>query len=166
MTSDNGAAGTAVVIERRFDAPRHLVWQMWTDPDHFRAWYGPEGATVPVADMDVRVGGRRRVCMEVGPADSAMRMWFTGEHLEVVQHERLVYTESMTDEHGTVLSPEDMGMPPGHPATTQVTVELEDLDGVTRLTLTHAGIPQDSPGATGWQMALDTLAAHLDRQTA
>ncbi len=49
---------------------------------------------------------------------------------------------------------------------TQVTIELEDLDGGTKLTLTHAGVPEDSPGASGWEMALDTLAAHLERQTA
>jgi uncharacterized protein YndB with AHSA1/START domain len=36
-------AGQDVVLERVFDAPVHLVWQLWTDPEHFRAWYGPEG---------------------------------------------------------------------------------------------------------------------------
>ena len=53
----------AVVIERSFDAPVELIWQMWTVPDHFKAWYGPSGVTIPFAEMDVRVGGRRRVCM-------------------------------------------------------------------------------------------------------
>ena len=36
-------------IERTFDAPAELVWQMWTDPEHFKQWYGPDGVTVPVA---------------------------------------------------------------------------------------------------------------------
>jgi Activator of Hsp90 ATPase homolog 1-like protein len=40
-----------------------------------------------------------------------------------------------------------------------VTVELEDLGGRTRVVLTHAGVAPDSPGAMGWQMALDKLAA-------
>lgn len=165
MTNDNGAPVDAVVIERTFDAPPHLVWQMWTDPEHFKAWYGPTGAGVPVADMDVRVGGRRQVCMEVGPADGPTRMWFTGEYLEVVEGQRLVYTESMSDAHGNVLSAEASGMPQGHPITTQVTVELEDVNGGTKLTLTHAGVPADSPGAAGWEMALDALAAHLEKRT-
>ena len=54
----------AVRIERTFDAPAELVWRMWTDPGHFSAWYGPTGATIPVATMDVRVGGRRLVCTD------------------------------------------------------------------------------------------------------
>ena len=44
-----------------------------------------------------------------------MQMWFTGEYREVVENERLIYTESMSDENGNVLSPADRGMPDGHP---------------------------------------------------
>ena len=44
-----------------------------------------------------------------------MQMWFTGEYREVVEHERLVYSESMSDENGNVLSPSDLGMPKGIP---------------------------------------------------
>lgn len=161
MAPDNTTSADAVVISRHFDAPRQLVWQMWTDPDHFAAWYGPTGASVSVAEMDVQVGGRRLVAMDVGPDQSRTRVWFVGEFLEVSEPERLVYTESMSDEHGNVVSPADLGMPDGHPATTQVTIELQALDGETRLTVTHAGVPQDSPGAAGWEMSLDTLARHL-----
>ena len=46
--------------------------------------------------------------------------------------------------------------------TTEVRVDLEDLGGRTKMVLTHVGIPADSPGATGWTMALDKLAAHVD----
>src|ERR1700704_3153006 len=120
--TDNDGSRDEVVIERTFDAPVDLVWRMWTDPEHFRAWYGPNGATIPVAKMDVRVGGTRLVCMEMQFPDGPMQMWFTGEYLEVVENERLVYTESMSDEHGTVSSPSDMGMPEGHPMTTEVRV--------------------------------------------
>ena len=151
----------AVVIERTFDAPVNLVWQMWTVPEHFQAWYGPDGASIPIAKMDVRVGGRRLVCMEMPSPQGAMQMWFTGEYREVVENERLVYTESMSDENGNVASASDMGMPEGHPTTTEVRVELEAVDGRTKMVMTHAGIPADSPGAAGWAMAFDKLAAHL-----
>ena len=106
MTDDDGAQD-AVVIERSFDAPVELVWQMWTDPRHFRRWYGPDGATIPVAQMDVQVGGDRLVCMEVPTPNGAMRMWFAGEYLEVVENERLVYTEVVSDENGNVAPPAD-----------------------------------------------------------
>jgi uncharacterized protein YndB with AHSA1/START domain len=159
MTDDN-AANDGVVIERSFDAPVALIWQMWTDPEHFKAWYDPDGATIPVAKMDVRVGGSRLVSMEMQTPNGAMQMWFTGEYLEVVENERLVYTESMSDPDGNVLSPSDMGMPDGHPTTTEVRVELEDLGGRTKMVMTHVGIPSDSPGASGWTMAFDKLAAY------
>jgi uncharacterized protein YndB with AHSA1/START domain len=162
---DDNASQHAVVIERSFDAPVDLIWQMWTDPEHFRAWYGPDGATIPIVKMDVRVGGTRLVCMEMDTSDGPTQMWFTGEYLEVIEHQRLIYTESMSDEKGNVSSPSDMGMPEGHPMTTEVRVELEDLGGRTKMVMTHAGIPADSPGAIGWGMAFEKLTAHVETQT-
>jgi uncharacterized protein YndB with AHSA1/START domain len=160
MTDDSGSRDD-LVIERSFDAPVDLVWQMWTDPEHFKEWYGPDGAAIPVAEMDVRVGGTRLVCMEVQTPGGPMRMWFTGEYREVVDNERLVYTESMADENGNVMSPSDMGMPEGHPATTEIRVELEDVGGRTKMVMIHVGLPAGSPGATGWAMAFDKLTARV-----
>ena len=114
--ADSSTYQEAVVLERVFDAPIDLVWKMWTDPDSFKTWYGPAGATVPVAELDVQPGGHRRVCMSHGPA----QMWFTGQHLEVIEPTRLVYTEVMADEHGQPVSPESLGMPPDTPGTTEV----------------------------------------------
>ena len=161
MTNDNSSQD-AVVIERSFDAPVELIWKMWTDPEHFKAWYGPKGATIPVAKIDLRAGGERLVCMEVQSPKGPMKMWFAGEYREVVQNERLVYTEFMCDEHGNRLAPAEMGMPEGHPMTTEVRVELEDVGGRTKMVMTHIGIPAGSPGAIGWTMALDKLAAHVE----
>jgi uncharacterized protein YndB with AHSA1/START domain len=163
--TDNDESKNAVVMERSFDAPIGLIWKMWTDPEHFKAWYGPSGATIPVAKMDVRAGGARLFCMEMQTPNGAMQMWFTGEYLEVVEPERLVYTESMSDEHGTVMSPSQMGMPEGHPTTTEVRVELEVVADRTKMVMTHAGIPSDSPGAAGWTMAFDKLAVYVEAQS-
>jgi uncharacterized protein YndB with AHSA1/START domain len=163
--TDTSGSEDAVIIERSFAAPVDLIWKMWTDPEHFAAWYGPNGATVPVAKMDVRVGGSRLVSMEMQTPNGPMRMWFTGEFREVVENERLVYSESMSDEHGNVMSAEDMGMPAGHPTTTEVRVELERIGGHTKMVMTHLGIPGDSPGAAGWTMAFDKLAAHIAART-
>jgi len=165
--ADDNSSDDAVVIERSFDGPVDVIWRMWTDPEHFKRWYGPEGAAIPVATMDLRVGGTRLVCMEMPTPNGPMQMWFTGEYLQIVENERLVYTESMADENGNLVSPSDMGMPEGHPVTTEICVELEEVDGRTNMVMTHAGIPKDSPGATGWTMAFDKLAdyisAHNDR---
>jgi uncharacterized protein YndB with AHSA1/START domain len=154
-------ATQSVTLERTLDAPIDLVWQMWTDAEHFAAWYSPAGATVPVIEMDVAVGGTRHFCIEMQTPDGQSRMWFVGEYRVIEQPTRLVYTESMSDADGNRVSPEAMGMPSGHPELTEVTVELDDLDGRTRMVMTHAGIPADSPGAMGWNMALDKLEAHI-----
>jgi uncharacterized protein YndB with AHSA1/START domain len=158
---DNNASPDAVVLERSFDMPVEVIWQMWTDPEHFKAWYGPDGAAIPVAKLDVRVGGERLVCMEMQSPNGPMQMWFTGEFRQVVENERLVYTESMADENGNVLAPSAMGMPEGHPTTTEITVELHRVDGGTKMVMTHADVPSDSPGAMGWTMAFDKLAAYI-----
>jgi uncharacterized protein YndB with AHSA1/START domain len=153
-----------VRIERNFDAPIELIWQMWTDPAHFASWYGPIGATIPFSEMDVRVGGTRRICMEMTTPNGPMQMWFTGTYTEIDPPHRLVYTESMCDPEGNVISPAAMGMPDGHPDTTHIIVELStDDEGHTAMVMTHQGIPAGSPGAMGWTMALDKLAASVSR---
>jgi uncharacterized protein YndB with AHSA1/START domain len=134
----------AVRLTRTFEVPPATVWRMWTDPAEFAAWYGPDGATIEVEEMDVRPGGRRVVVMEVETPGGPMRMSFAGEFREVVETRRLVYTEA-TDDH-----PE-----------TEVELELHDANGGTTLVLTHHGIPAGSPGATGWAMALDHLGARI-----
>lgn len=157
--ADRTEAGDAVVIERTLQAPVSVIWRLWTNPHDFAAWYGPTGATIPEATMDVRVGGARRIGMDIQTPNGPRRVWFAGHYTAVVEHHRLVYTEAMTDEVGTVLTPANLGMPDDHPTTTEVTIELEDLDGRTRMLLTHRGIPAASPGATGWHQALAKLEA-------
>ena len=150
-----------VRIEREFAAPISSVWNMWTDPAQFSRWYGPNGFSIPSAEMDVAVGGNRKVCMEMAGPERTMTMWFTGTHIEVDAPNRLVYTESMCDADGNILSPADMGMPPGTPEITEVSVELSEVDGKTQMTLTHKGVPAGSPGEGGWKQAFDKLAALL-----
>lgn len=164
--SDSTDSQPSVVIERTIEASVETVWNMWTDPEHFKAWYGPMGATIPVAKMDVQVGGNRHICMAMETPDGPMQMWFAGEFREVTPHERLVYTDGMADEDGNVKTPAEMGMPEGHPETTEVIVELEDLGGRTKMTLTHVGVPADSPGAAGWGMAIDKLETYAGSASA
>lgn len=69
-----GDDGEWVRIERVFEAPIEMVWRMWTEPKLFRSWYGPMGMSVPVAEMDVTIGGTRKVSMEMQRPDGAMVM--------------------------------------------------------------------------------------------
>lgn len=152
---------TWVRIEREFDAPIETVWSMWTDADLFKLWYGPMGMSVPTAEMDVVVGGTRKICMEMKTPERSMSMWFTGVYKEVTAPTRLVYTESMCDENGVIISAESMGMPAGHPDITEVIVDLVQDGGTTRMTMVHVGVPEGTAGAGGWAQAIDALAAQL-----
>ncbi len=150
-----------VRIERTFEAPIDLIWAMWTEPAHFAAWYGPTGATIPRADMDVRVGGRRHIAMEMETPGGPRQMFFVGEYREIDPKTRLVYTESMADADGRTMTAEQLGMPAGAPVETTIVVELADLGDRTGMVMTHLGVPADSPGAQGWGMAIDKLEARV-----
>ena len=119
------------------------------------------GATIPAADMDVRVGGRRRIAMEMATPNGAMQMYFAGEYREVNPKSRLMYTETMADADGNAMTAEQMGMPAGAPVETSIIVQLEDLGARTKMTLTHVGVPADSPGGQGWAMAIDKMEARV-----
>jgi uncharacterized protein YndB with AHSA1/START domain len=147
-------ATTDLHIERVFDAPIDLIWAMWTEAEHFANWYGPMGAKIPVADMDVRVGGKRRIAMAMGTPNGLMEMFFVGEYREVNPKTRLVYTEAIAGADGKPMTAEQMGMPAGAHTETSIVVELEDLGDRTKMHLTHTGVPADSPGGQGWAMAI------------
>ncbi len=150
-----------VKIERRFDAPIDKVWAMWTEAALFQSWYGPMGMTVPTAEMDVTVGGTRKICMEMQRPDGNMQMWFTGVYKEISQPSRLVYTEAMCDADGVIIPPQKMGMPEGTPEVTEVIVTLQAEGDQTVMTMVHVGVPDGSPGAGGWGQAFDKLAEVL-----
>lgn len=147
-----------VKIERTFDAPIDAVWVMWTDPDMFKKWYGPMGMSVPTAQMDVKIGGTRKISMEMVRPDRTMTMWFTGVYKEVTPPTRLVYTESMCDADGNLIPASAMGMPDGHPDITDVIVDLREDGGKTHMTLVHVGVPEGTAGAGGWRQAIDAMA--------
>lgn len=150
-----------VEIERTFEAPIETVWRMWTEAELFKKWYGPNGMNIPIAEMDVVAGGKRKICMKMEMPDRTMTMWFVGEYKEVNAPGRLVYTESLSDENGNILSPQSMGMPEDHPDVTEIIVELSEIDGKTKMKMTHIGVPAESGGAGGWAQAIEKLAALL-----
>jgi uncharacterized protein YndB with AHSA1/START domain len=81
---------TEVVLTRSFGAPRRLVFEAMTRPEHVRRWYGLRVLEMVVCEIDLRVGGRwRYVLREPGGAEHG----FSGEYREITPAERLVSTE-------------------------------------------------------------------------
>jgi uncharacterized protein YndB with AHSA1/START domain len=108
-----------IVLVRVLDATREAVFAAWTDPDAFCQWFGPDGFTCTVREMDVRPGGR--ACFDMVSADGTI---FTNrfDYLEVVPVERLVL------DHGSDTNDD--------PARFRVTLTLDaQADGKTVLTL-------------------------------
>lgn len=79
-----------IVMTRAFDAPRDLVFEAWTNPEHVRHWWGLRGSTMVLCEADVRPGGSWRY---VSTASDGSEVPFTGVYREVTPPERLVYTE-------------------------------------------------------------------------
>lgn len=81
-----------ITAMRAVDAPRQLVWEAWTNPQHVPHWMtGPEGWTMPVCEIDLRPGGEWHfVWRKLGGSEMEMR----GVYREIVPPERLVNTES------------------------------------------------------------------------
>ncbi|RSM44655.1 ATPase [Amycolatopsis balhimycina DSM 5908] len=83
-------ADDRILITREFDAPKHLVYRVWTTPELVKRWWsGHRGTTTEVA-MDLRPGGRWRYVLKT---NDGAEVGFHGEYREIVPDERIVYTE-------------------------------------------------------------------------
>lgn len=88
-TQDLSASPDEIVLARTFDAPRDLVWEVWTDPKHVVQWWGPVGFTTRIETMDVRPGGAWKHVM-IGP--DGVEYPNKSIFKEVTKAERIVYT--------------------------------------------------------------------------
>ncbi len=150
-----------LVITRVFDAPRELVWKAWTEPEQFMRWWGPKNFTSPVSRIDLRVGGKYFNCMR---SPEGQEFWSTGFYREIVPMERLVLTDSFADEKGNIVLASHYEMPGEWPLELLVTVTFEEIDGKTKMTLRHVGIPSGTMSdntQAGWNESFDKLAEHI-----
>jgi uncharacterized protein YndB with AHSA1/START domain len=152
-----------LVITRVFDAPRELVWKAWTDPEHLMRWWGPKYFTSPSCKIDLRVGGKYLFCMR---SPEGKDFWSTGVYREIVELERIVWTDSFADEKGNPVPASHYGMPGDWPEELLVTVTLEERQGKTKMTLRHAGFPVEmgEMAEAGWNGSLDKLAESLEKE--
>jgi uncharacterized protein YndB with AHSA1/START domain len=106
-------------MTRLFNAPRHLVFEAMTKPEHVTKWWGRlgDGYSVPVCEIDLRVGGTWRFVNRHPQGEAA----FHGEYLEIAPPGRVVFTEIFEEFPDTV---------------SVVTSELSEEGGRTRMTVT------------------------------
>ena len=127
--ASTGAAESALVVTREFDAPRDLVWKAWTEPDRLARWWGAAGSTIEVARLDLRPGGIFHYSVKTpnGPV-----MWAIFAYREIVPSERLVFVNSFSDAAGGLTrNPWSAAWP----LEILNTLTLAEHDGRTTLTL-------------------------------
>lgn len=119
------------VINRSFDAPIDVIFDLWTDPKHVSQWLPPTGMTMKYIKADIKAGGESFYCMS-GSDD--MKMYGKINYKEITRPHRIVYTQIFCDEN------EKVGrhpMAPTWPETMLTTVELtEESPDQTRITIT------------------------------
>jgi uncharacterized protein YndB with AHSA1/START domain len=151
-------ADREVVLERTFDAPRELVFRVWTEPGHLARWWGPMDFTNPVCTVDLRPGGAYRIVMQ---APDGRGYPCEGVYREIVAPERLVFTNHAIGEDGSVLLE---GL---------TTVLFTEEGGRTTVTLrTRAKAVVEFARAylsgmeTGWTQSLEKLGHEVQRALA
>jgi uncharacterized protein YndB with AHSA1/START domain len=150
-----------MVITRRFEAPVERVWNAWIDPGQVKQWWGPQGFTAPLANMDVREGGTSLVCMR---SPDGVDMYNTWTYERVEPNARLEFVNHFVDKDGNRLEPSALGLPEGIPFGVRHVLVLTPADGGTELTLTEYGYTSDQVveiSRMGMQQVLDKLAGVL-----
>jgi uncharacterized protein YndB with AHSA1/START domain len=112
--------GRDLTLTSVIDAPPEKVFRAWTEPELMKQWFTPRPFTTPIVETDVRVGGSSLVVMR-GPDGNEFPN--RGVYLEVVQNERLVFTDAFAS-----------AWEPSQKPFMTVILNFEDLGGKTRYT--------------------------------
>jgi uncharacterized protein YndB with AHSA1/START domain len=143
---------TVLEMNRTIRTSREKVFEAWTNPAQLQKWFAvSEGFTTPIAEVDLKVGGRYRLGMKA-PGDNPLLV-VSGVYQEIVPHERLMFTWRW--ESGERDEPE-----------TLVTVEFQEHEGVTNVMLKHelfSDVAQRDKHGEGWAGCFDGLERLINR---
>jgi len=152
------AAQHELHITRVFDAPRELVWKVWTDPEHVKHWAGPRQFETTYFENDQRPGGKWRLCMHSDGFDTGdgvlrkLDLCQGGVNREVVPPERLVYTFQWDENTGLGTH------------ETVITITFHERQGKTTMNF-HQAFFDDTARrdghVKGWNSSFDKLADYL-----
>jgi len=153
-------------ITRIFKAPTPLLFECWTNPNHFGNWFSPPGGRSKILYSDVRPGGYNHVEITL-PDENKIYGKYTFR--EITPPERLVFVNSFADAEG---KPIRHPFSPDWPMELLTTVMFKDLGDQTEITLTWVPIDANETEATcfasnldscrmGWTGTFDYLDAYL-----
>ena len=116
-------------ISRLLKAPRALVWEVYSKPEHLQHWLGPKGSTVTHSELDFRVGGSYHYAMTI---EGGMELWGKWLFRELHAPEKMVLVQCFSDPQGGVTR---NPWAPTWPLYTHSTTMLTEQDGGTLMTL-------------------------------
>lgn len=143
--------GNTVKLHRVLSSKPERVFRAFTDPDAMAKWLPPNGFTGKVHEMDARVGGRYK--MSFTNFSTGKRHSFGGEFLEIVENERLRYTDKFDD--------------PNLPGEMETTIDIKPVSVGVELSIVQTGIPEMIPAEAcylGWQQSLRLLTMLVEAE--
>ena len=146
-----GTPADVLVLRRLIDAPRDLVFAVWSDPLHIAEWWRPAGYTTPVFEMDFRVGRGFRYCIRKAGRDG----WARGVYREIVPPSRIAFTFQWQSGDAA------------HDIETLVTVTFEAQDERTLLTFRQEPFSSSQSRhrhGVGWNQVLESFESFVIEQ--
>jgi uncharacterized protein YndB with AHSA1/START domain len=157
-----------LAFSRVIDAPREVLFNVWTNAEHFAQWFGPRDVVLPFCRIDPRPGGVLHFCHRLR---DGTEVWVKGVYREFVAPERLVFSLSFVDANGASAA---HPMFPDWPldAMFLTTVTFQDVDGKTQLAVRQVLVPAEfaamdtfrrerRAAGTGWMETLDRLDEYV-----
>jgi uncharacterized protein YndB with AHSA1/START domain len=86
-------------IARIFNAPRDLVFSVWTEPQHLKLWFGPKDFTIPISHLNLVPGGAFHYCLR---ASNGVEMWGKWIFKEIAPPERILFVNTFSNKHGNI----------------------------------------------------------------
>lgn len=167
-TSASVTSNDTFTISRTLDAPRALVWSVYTTRDHLMQWFGPKGFPMTHASLDFRPGGIFHYCLTT---PDGQEMWGKWVFREIVEPEKFVVVVSFSDAEGGITR---HPMSPTWPRETLGTTTFEERDGKTILTIAWEALDNDPVARKvfaeshdsmrmGWSGTFEQLQAYVDK---
>jgi len=156
------------ILTREFDAPKQLVFDAWTQPEHLKNWNFPKkGWTCEYVSADIKPGGSSLHKMI---APNGHEMWLLTKYEEINEPDGLVFRQYISNEAGDILP---NSMMPDWPKELRTSIVLEEVDGKTQLKLIWQPINPTQEEAdcfenslsqhgNGWGGGFDQLTIYLE----
>lgn len=167
MANDNEISVEPTILVREYDAPRQLVFEAWTEPEHLKHWQVPfKGFQCEFAHADIKPGGSSLHKMT---APNGFEMWLLTKYEAITPPESLIFRQYVSNEAGDILPNPQMQ---NWPEEMQTTILLDEVNGKTQLQLIWQPINPSKEEAEafeasraehgkGWGGGLEQLVEYL-----